>query len=340
MLRPGLQPKGAAIMADTSRLAVVSVADDLHAHVLRKVLKDRHATDLAIIHSDRLAATGLLNWSADGTRLATLPDCDGRAVDLAALDLLWWRRPSGKGWNPNSSFLANVTDEAARDLIYNDCVAALNGLVQTEFAGAWVNHPEATRRAEMKFVQLRAAHQAGLSVPRTLISQNPDEIRAFCAGRRMIVKAIAGTVKTPLMAQDVTPDLLANDAALRLSPAIWQERIDGTEHLRVHVFGQRIVAAHLSCPELDWRVHLEKTTVTRTELDPALEASLRDVMSALDLRMGIFDLKIDPNGQVWWFEVNPQGQFLFIEGMSGLPLADTFAEFLVDEARRPMAKAA
>ena len=214
-------------MKSSPRLAVVTVADDLHALVLRKVLRDRHATDLAIIHSDRLAATGLVNWSADASRPAILPDCEGRPVDLAALEVLWWRRPSGKGWNPHSGFLSSVTDEAARDLIYNDCVAALNGIVQAEFRGTWVNPPEATRRAEMKFVQLRAAQAAGLAVPRTLISQNPAEIRAFCAGRRVIVKAIAGTVKTPLMAQDVTPALLANDAALRLSPAIWQERIDG-----------------------------------------------------------------------------------------------------------------
>ncbi len=321
------------------RLAVVTVADDLHALVLRKVLRDRHAADLAIIHSDRLAATGLVNWSTDASRSAVLPDCDGRPVNLAALDLLWWRRPSGKGWNPNSDFLASVTDEAARDLIYNDCVAALNGIVQAEFRGTWVNHPEATRRAEMKFVQLRAAHEAGLAVPRTLISQDPAEIRAFCAGRRVIVKAIAGTVKTPLMAQDVTPALLANDAALRLSPAIWQERVDGTEHLRVHIFGQHIVAAHLACPELDWRVHLEKTIVTQTRLAPEIEARLRSVMAALDLRMAIFDLKIDSQGQVWWLEVNPQGQFLFIEGMSGLPLADTFADFLVESAR-PLSAAA
>ncbi|WP_136646341.1 hypothetical protein [Tabrizicola sp. YIM 78059] len=327
-------------MTRPPRLAVVTVADDLHAHVLRKVLRDRHACDLAIIHSDRLAATGLVNWSADAARPATLPDCDGRPVDLTALDLIWWRRPSGKGWNPNSGFLASVTDEAARDLIYNDCVAALNGLVQTDFRGAWVNHPEATRRAEMKFVQLRAAHQAGLKVPRTLISQNPQEIRAFCAGGRMIVKAIAGTVKTPLMAQPVTPALLANDAALSLSPAIWQEHIDGTRHLRVHVFGDRIVAAELDCPELDWRVHLEKTAVSPVGLDPGLTAALRRVMGALDLRMGIFDLKIDPEGQVWWLEVNPQGQFLFIEGMSGLPLAEPFSAFLLDEADRPAARAA
>ena len=135
----------------TPRLAVVTVADDLHALVLRKVLHDRHATDLAIIHSDRLAATGLVNWSADASRPAILPDCDGRPVDLAALDLLWWRRPSGKGWNPNSGFLSSVTDEAARDLIYNDCVAALNGIVQAEFRGTWVNHPEATQTSIRNF---------------------------------------------------------------------------------------------------------------------------------------------------------------------------------------------
>ena len=48
--------------------------------------------------------------------------------------------------------------------------------------------------------------------------------------------------------------------------------------------------------------------------------------------MGIFDLKLDEGVEPVWLELNPQGQFLFLEGMTGLPLAQAFAEFLVAEA--------
>jgi hypothetical protein len=48
--------------------------------------------------------------------------------------------------------------------------------------------------------------------------------------------------------------------------------------------------------------------------------------------MGIFDLKLDEGGIPHWLEVNPQGQFLFVQGITGLDLCTAFAQFLLDEA--------
>ncbi len=48
--------------------------------------------------------------------------------------------------------------------------------------------------------------------------------------------------------------------------------------------------------------------------------------------MGIFDVKLTDDDEPVFLEVNPQGQFLFVEALCGLPLADIFAAFLVDQA--------
>jgi hypothetical protein len=34
-----------------------------------------------------------------------------------------------------------------------------------------------------------------------------------------------------------------------------------------------------------------------------------------------------------WLELNPQGQFLFVEGLTGVDLAGPFSEFLFREAQ-------
>ncbi|GAB4371235.1 MAG: hypothetical protein Kow00121_12600 [Elainellaceae cyanobacterium] len=47
--------------------------------------------------------------------------------------------------------------------------------------------------------------------------------------------------------------------------------------------------------------------------------------------MGAFDLKLTDQGEPIFLEVNQQGDFLFIEGLTGLKLADAFAEFLSGE---------
>jgi hypothetical protein len=45
--------------------------------------------------------------------------------------------------------------------------------------------------------------------------------------------------------------------------------------------------------------------------------------------MGIVDLKETPDGELVWLEVNPQGQFLFLESLTGQPLASYFADYLL-----------
>lgn len=316
-----------------ARVGIVTVAGDLHAHVIRQNLLDRHGMVCHIFETDRLADSGVMDWAADAVRHAVLPDHTGSAVEVASLGAIWWRRPSGNSWNRAAPVLPQLADEAAIDLVRNDCLATFLGIVGTAFRGVWVSDPDAHRHAENKLRQMHAAQQAGLRIPRTLVSQNPDAIRAFCARQPTIVKAVAGTNKTPLMAHTVNDELLASDDSLRLSPAIYQERIEGRRHLRVHAFGPHIHAALMTCDELDWRIHLDKLRVEPHTLDEDLQQRLRHFLALMGLNMGIFDLKLDHEGQPVWLEVNPQGQFLFLEGMSDLRLADALADYLTRLAR-------
>jgi hypothetical protein len=41
---------------------------------------------------------------------------------------------------------------------------------------------------------------------------------------------------------------------------------------------------------------------------------------------------LTPAGELVWLEVNPQGQFLFLQGITGMPLAEHFADFLIAAA--------
>jgi hypothetical protein len=186
------------------------------------------------VETDRLALHGGMSWSTSGeVGAATICDVDGQPVAVADLDLLWWRRLTGEPRHPES-----LRDEAARDLAARDCRATLIGLAVTEFRGVWLSHPEATRMAENKLVQLAAAREAGLRLPRTLVSQDPDAVRRFCheLDYQVVDKTVAGTPKTPVMAGLVTPEMLS-DEAISLSPAIYQEFIPGTRHLRICCFG-------------------------------------------------------------------------------------------------------
>lgn len=309
-------------------IGIVTLHEDLHAHVIRDAIQDRHGMRCVIFESDEMARSGALNWSPHGDCVPTLPIEGGDRVDVRLLDAIWWRRPGGRPWDRSLPGLEGVVEPQALEVVRNDCSAGFQGLLLAEFGGVWVSHPDATRRAENKLLQLRVAVQVGLRVPRTLVSQDPEAIRAFCMRQPTIVKTLAGAFGVALVAHEVRPEILADDEALRLSPAIYQERIDGRDHLRVHVFGSHIETARLRCDELDWRVHLDRTEVEPHALPIDIERRLRRFMQILDLRMGVFDLKMDADGEIVWLEVNPQGQFLFVEGMSDMKLAAACGDFL------------
>lgn len=308
-------------------ILILTRTRDFHAYAIRFELAHR-GIDCFIVETDNLAANGNMSWSSLYDAGAdSLNDIDGRTLLIKEVDVIWWRRLNGPSQIPD------YVPHDARELVANDCRGTLLGLLITRFPGKWVSHPEATRIAENKLVQLEAAKKVGLRIPKTLVSQNPDLIRAFCERLdfEVVVKAVVGSQTAPAMTGRMTPDLLLDEKSIRLCPAIYQELIPGTRHLRVCCFGDSIHAAVLETDRLDWRYPLDATAGI-IELDKNMRSMLTSLLETLGLRMGIFDLKLTPTGEPVWLEVNPQGQFLFLEGMCGLPLTEIFCDFLVGEA--------
>lgn len=303
---------------------VLTRTDDFHAFAVTDALA-RRGFRSGIVETDRLAGTGGVTWASDG-RPGTLRDVYGGDVVVRDAAVVWWRRLTGEPQLPDG------VDPAAADFVARECRASLLGLVETEFAGRFISNPDATRAASNKLVQLRVAARAGFRVPRTLISSNLEVVRDFCESLdwRVVAKTVGGAgPRQPVMTGRMHPQLLA-PSAVSLCPAIYQELIEGEEHLRVNAFGNHVYAARLTTDRLDWRYPLD-CDVEECELDDVTSDRLLAVLDLLGLRMGVFDLKVAADGEPVWLEVNPQGQFLWVEGMCGMPLGEYFADFLSDE---------
>ncbi|NYT61801.1 hypothetical protein H0A66_05620 [Alcaligenaceae bacterium] len=269
-----------------------------------------------------MAYSRSLSWSSDGG-LAEIRDINGQLVAPQALNTIWWRRVM------IAPDFDEGVDASARLLIPAECRAAMAGMMFVDFQGRWVNDPAAEVRADNKLVQLSAAIKAGLTVPNTLVSADPNQIRHFVeqAGGQAIVKVVRGTSEFSIPTRRVTADDLVDDTALEACPAIYQELIDGETHLRVHVFGRQTVAIQIESSHLDWRPDLQ-VPMRQVGLPDALSASFIALVQDLGLAMGIIDAKISQNGKIVFLEINPQGQFLFMEGLTGEPLSLYMAAFL------------
>ena len=309
------------------RIGILTYGDDLHGHLIKKKLEERHGAWCCLIPSDEFALRGGLTWSTQIDGPALLPTIDGQRVDVRTLNALWYRRSTVKQTLPVQA------DEKYELHIFRSVERVVEGILLNDFQGRWVSHPDATRLAENKLLQLRAARDVGIRVPATLVSQDPARIRSFCATHRgAIIKPVATPRGVELATTAVvSQELLDDDEVLGLTPAIYQECIPGTRHLRISVLGERCDAALVEAEALDWRADLN-IPFSHYRLDAKLERQLCAILRELGLVMGIFDIKLTDEGEPVFLEVNAQGQFLFVEGLSGIPLADIFAEFLYGQA--------
>lgn len=104
--------------------------------------------------------------------------------DLDDVAAVYYRRPGIP--EPDAS----IEDDGVRRYARDEFCALVDGPSRL-IRRRWVNHPQAVRRAESKILQLSEARRCGLSIPRTIISNNPERARRFSESLngRVVVKA-------------------------------------------------------------------------------------------------------------------------------------------------------
>jgi hypothetical protein len=121
---------------------------------------------------------------------------------------------------------------------------------------------------------------------------------------------------------------------LELAPAIFQTLVAGERELRIAIIGDRMFAAEHESSFLDGRSDFAATY--RPHEPPAsVRRGLLRLIKSLGLVFRAVDMKIDASDDYHFLEVNAQGQYLWIEIETGLPLSAAMADLLCDLASCP-----
>jgi glutathione synthase/RimK-type ligase-like ATP-grasp enzyme len=311
---------------------------------------DVHALEVALVLEDRGHEAVLWHGSDFPALQSASIDFQGEETtwELAGLDLDGVRPPFDGVWfrRPTPPVLPPSLHPADRAVARRECGEFLSGLYLLAAPDAfWVNPPP-IRRAELKPVQLREAARAGLRIPRTLMSNDPERIRRFLEEHRgrAVYKPFypaqwdQGDRVALLLTNEVALEDLPSDETLRLTPGIFQEKIDKAHELRVTILGEHVVTARLLSQEseatrIDWRAGAGKIRVEPGRLPAEVESACLRLMRSLGIVFGCFDFIVTPEGNHVFLEVNPAGQFLWVEeACPDLPLLAPFVDFLL--ARR------
>ncbi|WVV48422.1 hypothetical protein THH46_04315 [Pseudomonas sp. NA13] len=126
----------------------------------------------------------------------------------------------------------------------------------------------------------------------------------------MIAKPLGGTKLEQIETIKISEANLLNEKSILAAPIIYQQLIEGTKHLRINIFGSRFFTFILESQDLDWRSNYD-LKYKLYDLPDSIAQKLTGLLHSLNLKMGIVDCKVDKDGNIYFLEVNPQGQFLF-----------------------------
>lgn len=175
--------------------------------------------------------------------------------------------------------------------------------------------------------QAQFIRRAGFAIPDTLVTNRPDEARAFLREHgRVVFKAISGerTIVTELRGRYVD-DL----DRLPRCPVQFQRYVDGVD-VRVHVVGGDTFATRVDSRAVDYRYDRRAGGPRLKEV--ALPDDVRrrciDLACALDLPLAGIDLRFATGGEVYCFEANPSPAFSYYQEATGQPIAAAIVRWL------------
>jgi hypothetical protein len=296
------------------------------------------------VDTDTFPSALRLSVRTRGAALHPVLDFGAFALELEDVPAIWARRlwPGAMPATMEPRLAAHCR-QAARTALFD----TLLGLARPR----WVNPLGPLMRAESKLLQLELASRLGLRVPDTLVTNDPREVRTFfhAHGGRVITKLLDPLSQTMEGGDDFVytsvveaADLEAIDS-VQWAPQIFQPLLTKARELRVIIAGQRCYTGALDVrgcarAELDWRRALSTDGLswTRDALPPATEAKARALLAELGLVYGALDFIVTPDGdEPVFLEVNPAGEWGWLERDLGYPIGDSLAEALVAGLEAP-----
>lgn len=259
-----------------------------------------------------------------------------KSDDVAAV---WYRRNVAPS-------LPDTIDQYDREFCAREQKAFIEGTLATLHGVRWLSHPSATAYAEHKLGQLTLAKKIGFSTPATAATNDPISVLRLSGTGGLIAKSVkSGYVNSPdgfqaIFTTHLSQDDLRDLDGLDLAPATFQELILKESDIRVTIVGENLFAAKILSQEresssIDWRATDDPDLKhERHVLPDEIASKCHEMVRALGLSFGAIDLVRTPEGNYVFLEINPNGEWLWLEYQLEFPIAQSIADWLTQGTRQ------
>lgn len=124
-------------------------------------------------------------------------------------------------------------------------------------------------------------------------------------------------------------------ASIDYAAHLFQPFVTSTYAIRLTVVGQRFHAVRIDAgsdrARTDWRSDYDNLSYQVIELPGDTKRAVAAYMKLSGLHYGAFDFLAHPDGHLVVLEVNPEGNYSWIEEETTLPITSSIAEFLTGD---------
>lgn len=317
-------------------MLIVTEPFDVHADFVIGELKKRDVPVFRF-HTEDFPVGSQISISGAGTAWSAEIRTPLRSLQLPEVRAAWLRRPG-------DPVVDTAVPPESREFAVQQARSTLTALYAL-IGDRWLSHPDSMRAAADKVQQMRRAATAGLAVPDTLISNDADRVVGFHdgnvrLGRGTAVKSLwvrkpvsyEGGLRVPLTTvwpENVDP---AQAATISLAPTVFQEYVPKQREIRVVVIGRQVFAASVNSQAIPAARHDVRAAAPATyepyDLPADIGAALLEVVRGFGLRFCSADLVLTPDDRYVFLDLNPNGQWLWLEIEAGLPLSAAMADLL------------
>ena len=256
-------------------------------------------------------------------------------MDSRAVKSVWYRRPN--------NFELQITDRVQKEFAERELKTFLEGLWQSMANVFWISNPLSLERARKKVYQLKVARELGFDIPDTIITNSPSTAKQFIDSQKG--KAVFKPLESGFLDYGdknyIVPATIMTDShkgqleLVRKLPSLFQSFVEKQYDVRVTIVGSEVFAVRIDSQaraetSVDWRHpnHVGQLPHTLIELPLAVQDKCVAMIDILGLQFAAFDFAVDLNERYVFLEVNPNGQWYWLEHLTGVPISVSIGDTL------------
>jgi glutathione synthase/RimK-type ligase-like ATP-grasp enzyme len=322
-------------------VALVSFKRDPHTREVRTILK-REKQPFIELNSDEFGQALEIGYGVCNTSYSIRISHKQKSIPLTKIKSIFFRKPHLWFVDPYK-----LTKQQCANLNFKRSEAS-NYLVElvdiAESCGCFVvDNPSRCRSASNKLAQLMLARDIGLSIPETIITADEKKIKKFIGRKTRVTKRIAQQASSisrnvrPYFTREIDRTIYKKYTAENDIdyPILLQEKIEKSLELRIVVVGEKVFCCSIDSQvnekaKIDFRVVSPYSLPhEQYSLPKDIEKKCLALTKSLKLNFSAIDMAVTPNNKYVFFELNPAGQYLWLEKLAQIPISEAIAEMLI-----------